>query len=221
MKPETKNPNLITIIPVKPFAEAKTRLASILSRDERAALSRHLLRRTIRVAQTVGAVAVVSRSAAARHTAKKAGAWALVETESDLNAAIRQGIAWAVSRGATAVLALPLDLPTVTPDDLRTFIALANTPTAIAIAPCRHGLGTNALLLRPPTLIAPHFGENSFARHRTAAEAIEFVPHICRLPGLSFDLDTAADWEDIHQLIPNLSDNLTNLGKFDVRPDLK
>jgi len=222
-KPETLNQKpLITIIPAKPFAEAKTRLAAALSADERARLSRHLLRRTIAVAKTVGAVAVVSRSAAVRRLAKSAGAWALVETGNGLNAAIRQGIAWAERRGAGAVLVLPLDLPLLTVTELREFSATgADISPYVAIAPCRHGSGTNALLLRPPVLIEPQFGVDSFSRHYTAAGQAGVTPRIFRLPGLSFDLDTPRDWHEYHTFSQNLSDNPTNLRAFDVIQKLK
>ena len=219
-KPEI--PNLITIIPAKPFAEAKTRLATVLSADERARLSRHLLRRTIAVAKAVGTVAVVSRSAAVRREAKKAGAWALVETGMDLNAAIRQGIAWGGHRGAETVLILPLDLPLLTTTELQTMImACGQISPCVAIAPCRHGRGTNALLLRPLTPIEPAFGVDSFSRHCSAAERAGITPKIFRLPGLSFDLDTPHDWLEYHTRLQNLSDNPTNFRAFDHIPDLK
>ncbi len=196
LKPETRNPKIITIIPAKPFTEAKTRLAGVLSTRARTRLSRHLLRRTITVARTVGTVAVVSRSAAVRRWAKAHGAWALVEAAPDLNAAIGQGIAWAEQHGADAVLVLPLDLPLLSPTDLDALIAQINAQPTVVIAPCRRETGTNALLLRPPAAIDPTFGANSFRRHRAAAEAAGVSPIIFRAPGLAFDLDTPQDWED-------------------------
>ncbi len=222
MELETRTPKLITIIPAKPFAEAKTRLTAVLSADERARLSRHLLQRTIAVAHTVGAVAVVSRSGAVRRVAKSAGAWALVETDADLNAAIRQGIAWAEHRGADAVLILPLDLPLLTVAELQKFVATGvEQLPQISIAPCRHNRGTNALLLHPPALIEPKFGAGSFSRHLSAAEQAGISPQICHLPGLSFDLDTPRDWHEYRTHLQNLSDNPTNFRAFDVIRYLK
>ena len=56
--------NLWLVVPVKPFDESKSRLAAILARQERAALTRSLLTRTLHVAQASGHFArllVVSR----------------------------------------------------------------------------------------------------------------------------------------------------------------
>ncbi len=222
MTRKSEIPKLITIIPAKPFTEAKTRLAETLSADERARLSRHLLQRTITVARAVGTVAVVSRSAAVRRVAKSAGAWALVETGTELNAAIRQGMAWAERRGAASVLVLPLDLPLLTVAELQTLVtASVRQSPYMAIVPCRHGRGTNALLLHPPALIEPKFGTDSFSRHLSAAEQAGVVPQIYRLPGLSFDLDTPRDWHEYRRHLQNLSDNPTNFRAFDVIRDLK
>ena len=60
--------NLWLVVPVKPFDESKSRLAAILARQERAALTRSLLTRTLHVAQASGHFArllVVSRDDAA------------------------------------------------------------------------------------------------------------------------------------------------------------
>ena len=62
------------VTPVKPFDESKSRLAAVLSQAERAALSRSLLERTLRLAQDSGrftGLLVVSRADAALSTADK------------------------------------------------------------------------------------------------------------------------------------------------------
>ncbi len=183
------------LIPAKPFAQAKTRLSPVLSAEQRAALSRFLLRRTIAVARAVGPVVVVSRDAAVRRAAKEAGAWAIVEGQGGLNAAIRQGIAWVVARGAETALILPTDLPHLTLSSLQTMVALSGTQKpAVVIAPCRRERGTNALLLRPPVAIPPSFGADSFRRHCQAARRLGLSPIVCRHPALTFDLDTPDDW---------------------------
>jgi 2-phospho-L-lactate guanylyltransferase len=186
---------MFIIIPAKPFPEAKTRLAPALSLQERAALSEGLLRRTIEIAGAVGQVVVVSRSAVVWQVAQEAGAWALVEHTPDLNAAIRQGVQWAGRRGAEVVLILPADLPLLSVRDLVELTSLGRQERpCVVIAPCRRGRGTNALLLRPPDVIAPHFGAASFAVHQAAAHAAGVAPRIYRAAGLAFDLDTPGDW---------------------------
>src|SRR5437868_2150541 len=69
----------------------------------------------------------------------------------------------------------------------------AKARTAVAVAPDRADVGTNALLLRPPRALVPAFGPASFDRHRAAARARGLSVAIVRLPALALDLDTPAD----------------------------
>ena len=195
LKLEPLDLKLITLIPAKPFEEAKTRLDSVLSTDERARLSRLLLTRTIRLAKSIGEVAVISRSDAVRRVAKSEGAWALVEHASTLNAAIAQGIEWATTRrGIERALILPIDLPLLRVSDLQQFISLTKNASPMAIAPCHHEQGTNALLLHLPTRIVPQFGTDSFHKHCIQARDIGIEPIIHRALGFAFDLDSPDDW---------------------------
>ena len=61
------------------------------------------------------------------------------------------------------------------------------------IVPDRHGSGTNALLLDPPTAIVPAFGPGSFARHAALAAGAGAAVRVGRLPSLELDVDTPGD----------------------------
>ena len=63
----------------------------------------------------------------------------------------------------------------------------------VAIVPDRHGEGTNALVLTPPTAIRPAFGEGSRARHVAAAREAGIPFAVEELASLALDLDTPAD----------------------------
>ena len=218
------------LIPAKPYLESKTRLAPLLSAEQRAILGRWLLLRTIRLVKAViKDVVVVSRDRALLADAKAQGVWGLLETTPGLNPALTQGARFAQARGADGLLVLPTDLPRLTIHDLETMLALGEgtglkpTPArrvgtepitgtgvepaithytdtqptpkpALVIAPCRHGTGTNALLLRPPDLIRFAFGPDSFAAHCTASRTAGAEPIIYRADNIAFDLDTPEDW---------------------------
>jgi 2-phospho-L-lactate guanylyltransferase len=183
------------LIPAKPYAESKTRLAPLLSPEQRMTLSRWLLRRTLRLARAVvGRVVVVSRDRALLMHAKAAGAWGLLEASPGLNPALTQAARFAQARGASGVLILPTDLPRLKAQDLEDILALGTASPAAVIAPCRRETGTNALLLRPPNLIEFAFGTNSFAAHCAAARAVGVEPVIYRAASVAFDLDTPEDW---------------------------
>ena len=112
------------LIPAKPYAESKTRLAPALTPEERAALGRRLLLRTARLARkVVGPVVVVSRDESLLEEVQAEGAWGLVEEMPGLNPALTQAARFAGERGAAGVLVLPADLPLLAAADLEAMLA--------------------------------------------------------------------------------------------------
>jgi len=193
------------IVPIRGLRTAKTRLREDLDLEERTALVTEMLRRTLvatRDASTVTGTVVVTLDPAAARMAKAHGAIGLVERVPGLNAAIDAGRSLGVARGATAVLVLPADLPAITPGAISELVdacregaqgaAALGLRGVVALVPDRHGEGTNALLVSPPTLIEPAFGIASRAAHR--AEALAAGATYLELAGpLGFDVDTPAD----------------------------
>ena len=188
--------SIFCVIPAKPHAQAKSRLAPVLPPPQRVELSRWLLRRTLRLARdVVGSVIVVSRDRAVLADAEAQGAWGLLETSPDLNLALIQAAGFVKKQGARGLLVLPTDLPRLTTSDLETILTLVIGSPALAIAPCRHRTGTNALLVCPPNLILFAFGPASFDAHCAAARAAGVEPVVYHSDSIAFDLDTPEDWE--------------------------
>jgi len=213
--------SLWAIVPVKPFAQSKSRLAPVLSPSERLDLSRHLLEHTLTVlgqVRQVDAILVISRDPAVHDVAIQHGAMVLEEQADGLNQALAQATTWAARQGATAVLVVPADLPLLTPSIMEAMIRRAQHPhpsplpegegetsqgeatirlvepgPAVVIAPDRHGHGTNLLLIRPPGLINYAFGPDSFAAHRQQAIASGAGLHVFHSRKTELDLDTPDD----------------------------
>jgi 2-phospho-L-lactate guanylyltransferase len=189
------------IIPVKPFREAKSRLSTALTLDERAALSRKFLANTLTVLKDVREVTralVISRDTAALHLAREHGAFTVTESGApELNSAISRATDVIVRLGgAKGVLVLPSDLPFITADDVRTLIARSRSEEpCICIAPDRHGDGTNALLTLPPKAIPYSFGHGSFERHVDLARQLNVRVEVCQLQSLALDVDVPDDFE--------------------------
>jgi 2-phospho-L-lactate guanylyltransferase len=182
--------SLRVIIPVKPFTEAKQRLASVLSGEQRAELAEKLFRHAFTtVLRAIGAraVIIVTRSRDVIDFAAAQGAVGLAETgHPDLNTALWQAAEFA--SGASKLLILASDLPLLCEED---FVAMA--VEHCAIAPDRHGAGTNALTWPANPSLGFHFGTDSFERHRAAAISAGFVPRIVTRAGLGYDVDLPAD----------------------------
>ena len=183
------------IVPVKPFGEGKSRLASVLSTDLRAEFSQRWLTHVLKIATTWGhfaGMAVVSRDATVLEMASTFGALPVVEVGDDLNEALRQACIRVRAAGAEGVLMLPSDLPLLTLEDLDALHKLAAQGNSVIIAPSHDG-GTNALLLRPPDAIAYAFGVGSFARHLALAEAASLPSYVYQSPTLALDIDRPED----------------------------
>lgn len=180
-------------IAAKPPGSGKTRLAEALPPPARAwlclAMAEHALSIATQVVSPVRCV-LVSTSPDMHALARRHGAACLSDEGEGLNAALAIASRHVRSRGATALLTMSADLPWLCPADLRAMLA---AEADVVIAADRHGLGTNALLLRPPGLIAYRHGEGSLFRHR--AEACRAGARLVEIhrPGLACDLDTPDD----------------------------
>jgi 2-phospho-L-lactate guanylyltransferase len=212
------------LVPIRGLETAKTRLGENLDAEERVELVTRLLRQTLiatRDARRVHGTIVVTMDPAAAGIAKELHAVGLVERAPGLNEAIEAARSVALARGATAVLVVPADLPSVSAASLDEVLARASAsidapidaPDApaelvapaglVALVPDRHGQGTNALAVSPPGAIAPAFGGDSRAAHQSAARAagVRYV----ELDGpLSLDLDTPADLLDAEAALGSL-----------------
>ncbi len=188
------------IVPVKQLHHAKSRLAPTLSAEERAALMRCLLRRLLMVlgdVKQVDEIVVVSRDQEVSRIAAGQHTHVVCEDEGvGLNGAVQLGQAYAVERGASAILILPTDLPFVTPGDVAALWGeTAVSPHNAVICSDRHQEGTNALLLPAATPFRFQYGAQSYQKHVSEAEHRQLKVQTAVIPGLQFDLDTLGDWK--------------------------
>ncbi len=185
------------IVPVKPLRRGKSRLAGVLSEDERTALNHYLLAHTLDVLTgTAGIeqVLVVSRDPAALALAREHGARTVMEHGAPkLNVALTRATLVLHEYSVQGVLVMPADLPLVTNEDVTAMLSLAQDPPVVVIAPDRHRDGTNALLIHPIGQIDYHFGIGSFERHCQLALKAGVRLEICERSNLALDVDVPED----------------------------
>lgn len=187
------------IVPIKPLNRSKSRLSSVLNDQQREALSRKMLERTLTTLKEVEEIAgilVISRDNAALRLARKFDVQTVQESGTpELNDALTRATQVTMAWNASGVMVLPSDIPLMTSRDIRAMLRLADQPHVIVIASDRRDDGTNALLVRPPGLIEYRFGEHSFQRH--VAETLEagVALHIYESPDLALDVDIPDDLE--------------------------
>lgn len=185
------------IIPVKPLGAGKSRLATVLGVEQRAALNKRLFGRVLNA--TLGVfkpdrVAIVTSDTLLLPMMRGQGVHALDDLGGGLNAALGLACRFAADRGARAVAVLPSDLPQITDDDVRALVAALGSRPGCVIAPDQQEQGTNALALAPPEPDFFRFGPDSFQAHLEAAKARGLKMRILRRPALAHDLDTPEEY---------------------------
>ena len=189
------------IVPVKPLRRGKSRLAGVLTQDERADLNRRLLAHTVdtlRAIPEIEQVLVVSRDPAALSLARDHGARTVQENGApQLNIALARATILAQNYITRGILIVPADLPLITPEDVRAMLARAKDPPVVVVAPDRHRKGTNALLVCPAGMIEYEFGPGSFQRHCELAKQAGARLEVCELPSLALDVDYPEDLDII------------------------
>ena len=190
------NHTLIAIVPVNILSKSKARLAPSFGAAERRRLSTAMLLdvlRAIKSVRRVHRITVVSADRSVGRIARAAGGHFLWEGKRrGLNKGLRLALRDAAARRATAALILPSDLPVIRPHEIRAFLK-RSAGYPMAMNPSKDGAGTNALLLRPPEIIGPSFGRNSFPRHLAIARRKGLSVKVVRMPGISLDVDETRD----------------------------
>lgn len=174
--------NWTALVPLKHGAERKTRLAGVLSREERIAMTEAM---TVRLLSCLREVDEICQTVLLAPAPMEGVLWR-TDGGRGVN---RELAAYRAENPATALLIIHPDLPDVTPADIAVLLA-ATSGGRIAIAPDRHGTGTNALALPADATISFAFGPNSCARHRAAAGS---RAAIVKRHGLALDIDEPED----------------------------
>ncbi len=187
------------VIPVRALEGAKSRLGAVLDAEERRELVELLLCRTVSAARAtagVDLVAVISPDPDALAAAADAGAEPIAQRSSGLNPGLAEARSTLAGR-ADRLLVLPADLPCVAAAEIGQLLAAADAASrdghsVVALAPDRHGRGTNALVLDPPGIIEPAFGGDSRDAHARLARAAG-ARYVEADGILELDLDTPDD----------------------------
>ena len=204
------------IVPVKPLRRGKSRLATVLTQEERTNLNRSLLVHTLNTLSAIpeiDQILVISRDQAVLSLARDYGARTVHENgSSHLNVALTRATVVAKNYATRGVLIVPADLPLLTCEDVSAMIERATDPPVVVIAPDRHRRGTNALLLCPTGIIEYAFGENSFQSHCEKAKSARAKLVICDLPSVALDMDYPEDLELVSEII---EDYFTRSGQIE------
>jgi 2-phospho-L-lactate/phosphoenolpyruvate guanylyltransferase len=189
--------DLWAVVPVKERGLAKERLATVLGPQQRQALALAMLEDVLSALTAtpgIPGILVVTVDPEASRLAARYGA-RLVETgaRNGHTGAVAAAARLLAAEGRAGMLALPGDIPLVTPAELAELFAAHPPAPSFTIAPSHDERGSNAIACSPPDAVPLRFGENSFYPHLRAAEAHGIKPNVLHLPGIALDIDNPED----------------------------
>lgn len=202
---ESKHINVNTavwvILPLKHISEAKTRLSSVLSIQERRCFFQCMVEDVLdclykhsAITQTI----VVSKDPDAQRLAERYGMkyWSESSLQAnDLNSAVNHAAEKLTKQGLENMLVVHADLPLMCVNQLQTMIEqhLASDAPVVTIAPDSHKQGSNCVMCTPPNALAFHYGENSFEKHQTLADKQGIGFKVIHLDSIALDIDNPND----------------------------
>jgi 2-phospho-L-lactate guanylyltransferase len=196
--PAVTSPALL-VLPIKAFDNAKGRLANVLGLDQRIRLARECASRVAHAAEGCDILVVTGAvgDTAVPHPeildwATHHGAACITQSEPGLNAAVRDGVRFAIDRSYPTVVIAHSDIPLATP-----VVEFVEADT-IVIVPDAKRDGTNLMSL--PIAVAERYdfryGPGSFRAHRDEARRLGHEPRIIASREWGLDLDTPEDLRD-------------------------
>jgi 2-phospho-L-lactate guanylyltransferase len=185
------------VVPAKSLGEAKQRLAGVLTVAERRDLARAMLSdvlAALAVVPDLAGILVVTRDAELAAISRSFGAHVMTDLRHEgPTSAVTMAATWLAAEGAACMIAIPADVPLVTPDEIGQILATMGEMPAMTLVPALADMGSNAVALSPPDAIPLRFGLRSFFLHQEAALERGIAPQILRLPGLGLDVDRPDD----------------------------
>lgn len=206
---------MFAIVPVKNFESGKSRLASLLTVEERVKLSELFLDYTLNTLTNTSAISnvvVVSSDKRAERIAKIHNAKFLQEKKNQgVNAAVALADVYISEYAVDATIVIPQDLPLLLPEDIERICTSAQEhEKCLVICPSLRFDGSNALLRRPPLLITTNYDNDSYNVHIKKAKASDAIIKIIKTKRIMTDIDTV---EDVINLIKINSRNKDNINK--------
>jgi 2-phospho-L-lactate guanylyltransferase len=178
------------LVPIRSFDDAKSRLADVLDGDARRELARSMAAAVVAAAGELPVFVVTDDERVARW-AEATGAGVIAPDVQGLNESVQAATEVRREAGDQRVIIAHADLPLAT--DLGVV-----TGRGVAIAPDRHGDGSNVLSLPTDVGFVFRYGPGSYEAHRREAARCRLPVTVVHDPGLSLDVDHPEDLVELH-----------------------
>jgi 2-phospho-L-lactate/phosphoenolpyruvate guanylyltransferase len=203
----------VAVVPVKSLSEAKHRLSTKLSPEERRRLVLAMLKDVLQAIQNsdvFSEILVVSPEETLENETGNVAVQFVKQKGSGLNAAIRQISGKLSNSHATSMTTILADLPLTGPKDFEEVAKISRENPRVVLAPSLTG-GTNVIAMSPPRVIPNSYGRWSYSKHLRAGQKLGVSVYSISNSRLSFDVDTIRDLSTLRRLDPA---GRTRAGRF-------
>ena len=189
------------VIPVKKINNAKCRLKSVLSPDQRSEFFSMMLEDVLSILKDVPEIENVSIATVCTKAIKIAKKYdaSILNTHYDegQTSAITVSARTLEKNGVKKMLMLPGDIPLVKENEISKVINVHKSEPMMTIVPSRDKKGSNCIALSPPTAMPLSFGPNSYFPHIETARSLGLKINSIPLSGIGLDIDTPADLKEL------------------------
>lgn len=187
----------IAIVPVKDLSRAKERLSPVLSQSDRTNLAYLMLEdvlAALKGSRLLTKLFMVTSDGPATELAASLDVEVIKEAKQESeSSSIDYSSKICKELGADSVLVVPGDVPLIRPEDVDYILERERPYSSAILVPARDGLGTNAILRRPPDAFPSRFGYDSFNKHVAEAKKRGIQFDVYHMPRIALDIDEPKD----------------------------
>ena len=185
------------VIPVKQISQAKQRLSKILSPVERRDFFSAMLEDVLGMMVKIDFFEKIILATNCPHAIAIAGRHGITHFETGpdggLNLAAGEAVNHLLENGISDMFLIPADIPLINEEEINSVIKSHPSAPSLSIIPSKNKLGTNCVLLSPPSRMPLKFGPDSYFRHLEIAQTNGLQVNSMELKGFGHDIDEPKD----------------------------
>ena len=185
------------VIPVKQISQAKQRLSKILSSEERRDFFSAMLEDVLSMMVKIDFFEKIILATNCPHAISIAGRHGITHFETGpddgLNQAAGETVNHLLENGIRDMFLIPGDIPLITEEEINSVLKAHPSAPSLTIIPSRDKLGSNCILLSPPSRMPLKFGPDSYFRHLEIAQTNGLKINPMVFPGFGLDIDEPKD----------------------------
>ena len=185
------------VIPVKQISQAKQRLSPFLSTEERRDFFSAMLEDVLSIMVKIDFFKKIILATNCPHAISIAGRHGITHFETGpddgLNQAAGETVNHLLENGIRDMFLIPGDIPLITEEEINSVLKAHPSAPSLTIIPSRDKLGSNCILLSPPSRMPLKFGPDSYFRHLEIAQTNGLKINPMVFPGFGLDIDEPKD----------------------------